>query len=44
MRPNIDISHTLAGRVKDYAEAENVDLQTAYRRVIETGLDKLEER
>jgi len=39
MRPNIDISHTLNGRVKDYAEQRDVSLEEAYREVIEAGLD-----
>ena len=30
MRPNIDISHTLGGRVKDYAEVNDLDLSEAY--------------
>jgi hypothetical protein len=42
MRPNIDISHTLGGRVKDYAEANDLDLSEAYAEVLEAGLDKLE--
>ena len=39
MRPNIDISHTLNGRVKDYAERQGVSLEEAYREVIEAGLE-----
>jgi hypothetical protein len=39
MRPNIDISHTLNGRVKDYAEQQNIDLKEAYQEVIEAGLE-----
>jgi hypothetical protein len=42
MRPNIDISHTLGGRVKDYAEANDLDLTEAYSEVLEAGLDTLE--
>jgi hypothetical protein len=42
MRPNIDISHTLGGRVKDYAEANDLDLSEAYAEVLEAGLDSLE--
>jgi len=42
MRPNIDISHTLNGRVKDYAEANDLSLDEAYIEVLETGLDTLE--
>ena len=42
MRPNIDISHTLNGRVKDYAEQQNKDLTEAYQEIIETGLEAVE--
>lgn len=42
MRPNIDISHALNGRVKDYAEREEIELQEAYQRIIERGLNELE--
>jgi len=42
MRPNIDISHTLGGRVKDYAEANDLNLSEAYSEVLEAGLDTLE--
>ena len=42
MRPNIDISHTLNGRVKDYAEQQDVDLEDAYREIIEAGLEAVE--
>lgn len=43
MRPNIDISHTLNGRVKDYAENEDLTLEEAYQKVIERGVDELAE-
>jgi hypothetical protein len=42
MRPNIDISHTLNGRVKDYAEQQDVSLEDAYREIIEAGLEAVE--
>jgi len=42
MRPNIDISHTLNGRVKDYAEQESKDLEEAYQEIIEAGLEAVE--
>jgi hypothetical protein len=42
MRPNIDISHTLGGRVKDYAEENDLDLSEAYAEVLEAGLEALE--
>lgn len=42
MRPDIDISHTLNGRVKDYGEKHGLTAQEAYERVIEAGLAALE--
>ena len=42
MRPNIDISHTMNGRVKDYAEQQEIPLEEAYQEVIEAGLEALE--
>ncbi|SEA26759.1 hypothetical protein SAMN04488065_2538 [Haloplanus vescus] len=42
MRPNIDISHTLNGRVKDYAEQEDKHLEEAYQEIIEAGLEAVE--
>ena len=42
MRPNIDISHTLGGRIKDYAEANDLGLSEAYTEVLEAGLEALE--
>jgi hypothetical protein len=42
MRPNIQITHTLNGRVKDFAAERDLDLSTAYRLVIEGGLDGLD--
>jgi len=42
MRPNIDISHTLNGRVKDYAEQGDKDLEEAYQEIIEAGLEAVE--
>ena len=42
MRPNIDISHTLNGRVKDYAEQGDKSLEEAYREIIEVGLEAVE--
>ena len=42
MRPNIDISHTLNGRVKDYAEQQGMSLEDAYREIIEAGLEAVE--
>jgi len=42
MRPNINISHTPNGRVKDYAEDQDVSLEEAYREIIEAGLEAVE--
>ncbi|WP_262180228.1 hypothetical protein [Haloarcula laminariae] len=42
MRPNIDVSHTLNGQVKDYAEQQEIDLTEAYQEVIEAGLEAVE--
>ncbi|EMA47952.1 hypothetical protein [Halococcus saccharolyticus] len=42
MRPYIDISHATHGRVKDYAEAHDLDLDAAYEEVLSAGLDELE--
>jgi len=42
MRPNIDITHTLNGRVKDYAEQQDMSLEDAYRDIIEAGLEAVE--
>jgi hypothetical protein len=42
MRPAIDISHGLHGRVKDYAEANDLSIDEAYIEVLETGLDTWE--
>jgi hypothetical protein len=42
MRPNIDVSHTLNGRVKDYAEQQEIGLTEAYQEIIEAGLDAME--
>jgi len=42
MRPNIQISHQLNGRVKDYAAANDLTTGEAYKQVIEAGLEKLE--
>lgn len=42
MRPNIQISHQLNGRVKDYAAANGLTTEEAYKQVIEAGLEELE--
>lgn len=43
VRPNIQITHTLNGRVKDYADANDLTLQEAYQQIIETGLKDLQD-
>lgn len=43
MRPNIQISHSLNGRVKDFAAAWGIKMDEAYRLVIEAGLAELYE-
>ena len=42
MRPAIDLSYGLHGRLKDYAEANNLELSEAYAEVLEAGLEALE--
>ena len=42
MRPAIDLSHGLHGRLKDYAEANDLELSEAYAEVLEAGLEALE--
>jgi macrodomain Ter protein organizer (MatP/YcbG family) len=42
MRPAIDLSYGLHGRLKDYAEANDVALSEAYTEVLEAGLESLE--
>jgi hypothetical protein len=42
MRPDIGISHTLNGRVKDYAEQQDVSLEDAYREIMDAGLEVME--
>lgn len=43
MRPNIQISHALNGRVKDFAADNDMPAEEAYRRVIEAGLEELKD-
>jgi hypothetical protein len=42
MRPAIDLSYGLHGRLKDYAEANDLELSEAYTEVLEAGLEALE--
>jgi hypothetical protein len=42
MRPNIEISHQLNGRVKDYAAASDQTTGEAYRQIIKAGLAVVE--
>ena len=42
MRPNVEITHTLQGRIKDFAEERDLTLSEAYTELLEAGLDTLE--
>ena len=42
MRPAIDLSYGLHGRLKDYAETNDLELSEAYAEVLEAGLEALE--
>ena len=42
MGPAIDLSYGLHGRLKDYAEANELELSEAYAEVLEAGLESLE--
>ncbi len=42
MRPNINIDWAIHGRIKDYAEANDLNLSEAYTEVLEAGLETLE--
>jgi phenylacetate-coenzyme A ligase PaaK-like adenylate-forming protein len=42
IRPNVDITHTLQGRIKDFAEERDLTLSEAYTELLEAGLDTLE--
>jgi len=42
MRPNVEITHTLQGRVKDFAEKEDLTLSEAYTELLNAGLETLE--
>jgi len=39
MRPNIDVSPSLNGRVREYADARDLTLANGYREIIERGLE-----
>jgi len=39
MRPNIDISWSVHGKVKDYAKREDISLDEAYERLLSKGLE-----
>jgi predicted DNA-binding protein len=43
MRPNIQISHQLNGRVKDYAAKHDLTTGEAYKQIIKAGLEELED-
>ena len=42
MRPNVEITHTLQGRIKDFAEERDLTLSEAYTELLEAGLKTLE--
>ena len=42
MRPNVEITHTLQGRIKDFAEGNDQTLSEAYTELLEAGLETLE--
>lgn len=42
MRPNIDITHTLHGRIKDFAEEHEMELSEAYTELLKRGLESME--
>lgn len=44
MRPNIQISHSLNGQVKDFAAVHDLSTSEAYRMIIRTGLEELQNR
>jgi 2-iminoacetate synthase ThiH len=41
MRPNVEITHTLQGRIKDFAEERDLSLSEAYTELLEAGLDSI---
>jgi hypothetical protein len=43
MRPNIQISHQLNGRVKDYAAKHDLTAEEAYKQIIKAGLEELKD-
>lgn len=43
MRPNIQISHSLNGNVKDFAAEHDMNTQEAYQYLIEFALDEHED-
>ena len=42
MRPNVDLSHATHGRVKDFAEEQDISLTEAYEQLLNAGLDAVE--
>lgn len=42
MRPNIDLTHTLHGRIKDYAEEHDMELSEAYTKLLKQGLETID--
>ncbi len=43
MRPNIDISWSHHGQIKDLAEQRDLELSDAYELVIENGLEETDQ-
>jgi len=43
VRPNVDISWSIHGRLKDLADEEDLSLTEAYERALTRGLDELED-
>ena len=44
MRPNIQISHQLNGRVRDYAARNDLTAEEAYQSIIELGIEEAEQQ
>lgn len=39
MRPNVDVSWSIHGRVKDFAEEQELTLTEAYEHLLDAGLN-----
>ena len=42
MRPNVDLSWSVHGRVKDFADDRDISLTEAYEQLLTAGLEALE--